>query len=273
MSNQRMKAMIETAHLTGTRYEVLPKGSDVERTCVMVNGKLETKSSTPEFLQKLFAAMVAAYEAERAAQLAGIKDVPTGYTRNQKGHLIPDIQIEAKELMENALINDSHCHMAAMAAGADIVRLHIHSEAEALCSMRIIDAGGSEIGALDVGKVTLRNMDGTRQVQIDRRATMSLSAEAHAAKELVMECIKSRSGNVDKLLLALVDAAWKTNEVGDISVSKVSALFAVPCRDLDWLTAMDAIRAAMVGNGVKTYTRLYKRPSANDKWLLIEAKV
>lgn len=261
MSNQKMKALVETAH-------EISKGAVVPKGCVVTIGY-----STPQFLQKVFNAMEMAYHAERNAQLEEVKDVPEGYTRNQKGHLIPDIQIEEKELLENALINDSHCLMAAMATAADAVRLHIHGEAEALCSMRIIDAGGSELGAADIGKVTLRNMDGTRQVQIDRRATMSLSAEAHAAKELVMECIKRRSGNVDKLLLALVDAAWKTNEVGDISVSKVSALFAVPCRDDDWLAAMDAIRAAMVGNGVKTYTRLYKRPSANDKWVLIEAKV
>ena len=213
------------------------------------------------------------FYAERDSQLAEIADVPTGYTRNQRGHLIPDIQIETKELMENTLINDSHCYMAAMAAGADMLRLHIHGEAEALCSMRIIDAGGSEIGAQDIGKVTLRNMDATRQVQIDRRATMSLSPEAHAAKELVMACIDNRSGNVDQLLLDLVAASWQTNSDGDLSISKVSMLFTVKCRDEDWLAAMDAIRAAMVANGVKTYTRLYRRPSANDKWQLIEAKV
>lgn len=251
MSNQKMKAMVETAHT-----ETVPVETHVDG-----------------FMTRLFGAMEDGYFAEMDSQLAEIQDVPEGYTRNQKGHLIPDVQIEEKELLENALINESHCLMAAMAVAADMVRLHIHGEAEALCSMRIVDAGGSELGAQDIGKVTLRNMDGTRQVQIDRRATMSLSAEAHAAKELVMECIKRRSGNVDKLLLALVDAAWKTNEVGDISVSKVSALFAVPCRDDDWLEAMDAIKAAMVGNGVKTYTRLYRRPSANDKWVLIEAKV
>ena len=90
----------------------------------------------------------------------------------KKGHLIPNAD---KRLLENALINESHCLMAAMSAGADMIRMHIHSEADALCSMRIIDAGGSELLPQEPGKVSLRNMDGTRQVQIDRRATMSLS--------------------------------------------------------------------------------------------------
>ena len=70
-----------------------------------------------------------------------------------------------------------------------------------------------------------------------------------------MACVERRSKDVDKLLLSMVDAAWKTNADGDLSVSKVSALFSLPCRDADWLEAMDAIRASMRGTGIKTYTR------------------
>jgi len=267
MSNQAVKAVIESNIGKGASG-ALPPGCDYEQMCMMVNGVMVV----PELLP-LIQAIASAYNEESENQSKEIENVPAGFTRNEKGHLIPDEQLEEKDVLENALINKSHCLMAAMKAGADTVRIHIHSEADALCSMRIIDAGGSDKSTQEPGQVTLHNMEGTRKLQIDRRATMSLSPEAHAAKELVMKCIKKRAGNVDKLLLDLVSAAWKTNSDGDISVSKVSALFGITCRDIDWMAAMDAIRAAMRGNGVKTYTRLYKRASPNDKWILVEAKV
>lgn len=263
-NNNKMKAKIEEAMRAEVDWQPLHPGCDV----LIIDGK-----AVPAVMTQLFADMTSAYHAEAEAQAAEVAGVPEGFTRNEKGHLIPDVQIPEKDILENALINESHCLMAAMVAGSDLIRLHIHGEADALCTMRIHDAGGSEILPQEPGKVTLRNLDGTRQVQIDRRTMMSLSPEAAVAKEMVMECIKRRSKDVDKLLIALVDAAWKTNEAGDISVSKVSALFSVPCRDDDWLEAMDAIKAAMRGTGIKTYTRLYSRPTANDKWVLVEAKV
>lgn len=267
MSNYAMQATIESAHRKGASA-VLPPGSNVEQICTMIDGVMVAPQLVP-----LLQTIAMAYNHEQANQAKEIEEVPEGFTRNEKGHLVPNDQLEDKDLLENSLVNESHCLMAAMKAGTDTVRIHIHSESEALCSMRVRDAGGSENSTQEPGKVTLRNMDSTRNIQIDRRATMSLSPEAHAAKELVMECIKKRAGNVDKLLLDLVNAAWKTNDAGDISVSKVSALFSIPCRDDDWLEAMDAIKAAMRGNGIKIYTRLYKRVTANEKWELIEAKV
>lgn len=263
-NNNKMKAKIEEAMRAEVDWQPLHPGCDV----LIIDGK-----AVPAVMTQLFADMTSAYHAEAEAQAAEVAGVPEGFTRNEKGHLIPNVQIEDKRLLENALINESHCLMAAMSAGADMIRMHIHSEADALCSMRIIDAGGSELLPQEPGKVSLRNMDGTRQVQIDRRATMSLSPEAAVAQEMVMACVERRSKDVDKLLLSMVDAAWKTNADGDLSVSKVSALFSLPCRDADWLEAMDAIRASMRGTGIKTYTRLYSRPTANDKWVLIEAKV
>jgi hypothetical protein len=274
MNNNKQKKFVEkSASVEQLREAILAERSGgngvLPPSCTVQVGSDQSFN----IMQMLFAVMWQSFCDEQDAQAKEVESIPEGFTRNEKGHLIPNDQIADKELMENALINESHCLMAAMTAGADLIRLHIHSEADALCSMRICDAGGSDKLAQEPGKVTLRNMDGTRNVQIDRRATMSLSPEARVAKDKVMKCIDRRSGNVDKLLLALVNAAWKTNEAGDISVSKVSALFAVPCRDEDWLVAMDAIKAAMRGTGVKTYTRLYARPDANAKWQLREAKV
>lgn len=217
-----------------------------DKEILTINGK----PINPELIP-VIEAMADGHTSECKKQAADYESIQEGFMRNSKGWMIPLEQVEEKEIIEHELIDKSHRIMAAMQSASNAVSLYPYRS-------------GRIMHHADMRRWRIREV---------RRATMSLSPEAHAAKELVMECIKRRSDNVDKLLLSLVDAAWKTDESGELSVSKVSSLFSVPCRDDDWVEAMDAVRAAMRGNGIKTYTRIYHRSTPNAKWELVEAKV
>jgi hypothetical protein len=237
------------------------------------NGMLMLNGVTvPNGLLEIFAAMTAGYRREQIAQAEERRIVPTGYTRDGKGRFVPDELIAQRDRIESDLVDEAHLLMAAMSAGADYFRGHVHIEADCLVSMAICDAGGSK-AAQEPGKVTLNNLDCTRRLQIDRRATKSFTPEVAAARERVMHYFAKKGKGADQFILELAKKAFLATDTGEISVSKVNDLLSVPCNDPEWIDIKQQVRDAMRADGLKTYTRLYARKTTNDKFNLCEVKI
>jgi len=262
-----MKAAIETAYRESSHGGALPPCCDVEQTCMMINGLV-----VPPELLAILDTMNKAYRSELLVQAEEHRIVPDGYTRDGIGRLVPNALIAEKTRIENDLVNEAHLLMAAMQAAAVHFRTHVHLEADALVSMRICDAGGSK-AAQEPGRVSLNNLDCTRRLQIDRRATKSFTPEIAAAKERVMDYIAKKGKGADQFIISLAKKAFLTSDDGDISVSKVNDLLSVPCDDPEWLDIKKQVKEALRADGVKTYTRLYARSDTNAKLALREVKI
>jgi len=275
LNNYAVKASIEKSH-GDTHVAVI--GAGAENACARVKlqegypGLVIHGNPVPGNMLRFFEAMTLAFYGERNRQREERRVVPEGYTRDYKGRLVPDALIADKDKVESDLVDEAHQLMAALGAAVDCFRTHVHVEADALVSMRICDAGGSKV-AQEPGRVSINNLDNTRRITIDRRATMSFSPEIAAAKELVMDFVDRMGEGANAFIMSLAKKAFMTSDDGEISVSKVNDLLSTPCDEPEWIDIKKSVKAAMRSNGVKTYTRLYHRPDTNAKFTLREVKI
>lgn len=233
--------------------------------------KVDCGEAAGEVLQPLFNEMARAYEKAVASQSKEKQGVPDGHVRNAKGWLMPVASVKQKDVLEDALVERCHLMMAAVAEGCRMMRLGTHSECDALIGMIVADAGGD--GATQVGKVTLQNLSATRRLLIDRRDTMAFGPEVAAARDKVMSCVRKWSDGANTNLVSLAMAAFQANGNGELSVSKVAALWRIECDDSEWQEAMTALKDSLRVAGQTTYIRMHERTDPDGKWELIEAKV
>ncbi|HRR34743.1 MAG TPA: DUF3164 family protein [Kiritimatiellia bacterium] len=226
---------------------------------------------TAAALEGIFQEMAEAYEQARARQDTDAEGVPDGYVKNAKGWLLPAADVKSKDLLEGRFVDEFHRLAAAAAAACAHVRLAAFAESDALVGMIVEDAGGCHDG--HAGKVTLQNMRATRRITIDRRDTVAFGPEVQAAKDLVMACVRKWSDGANAHLVQLAMAAFQANGRGDLSVSKVAALWRIECQDADWQTAMAALKEALRPTGTASYLRFHERTGPDGKWQLIEARI
>jgi hypothetical protein len=235
--------------------------------------ELGCSKATADALRDLFVEMARAYEAKAKEQEAESRDIPPGYIKNAKGWMLPVEQASQRDLLESSFVDGFHLLVEAMAAGCEHVRLSAFSEASSLVSMVVADAGGNGATAQAMGKTTLLNYPATRRITIDRRDTVAFGPEEAAARDLAMACIRKWDAGSNKHIVALANLAFQTNSGGELSVSKVAALWRIECDDEDWQAAMAALKSAIRTTGVSTYLRFHERKAPDGKWSLIEAHV
>ena len=226
---------------------------------------------TADALEGIFQEMADAYEKALAKRQGEKEGVPPGYVKNARGWLLPEREVKSKDLLESRFVDAFHGLAAAAAAACDHVRLSAFSEIDALVGMIVSDAGGD--ASAQRGKVTLQNMTATRRIVIDRRDTVAFGPEVAAAKDRVMACVRKWSDGANAHLVQLAMAAFQANGNGDLSVSKVAALWRIECADEDWQAAMAALKDALRPTGTATYLRFHERQDPDGKWDLVAAGI
>ena len=144
--------------------------------------KIACSAEAADALRDMVQTMAQAYDAKREQIEKGDVGMPVGYVRNAKGWLIPLTATKDKDILEDRYVLDMHLLMAAVSAASKIMRMITFTEAEALVSMIVGDAGGNGLLASDRGKVTLQSLDATRRVTLDRRETVAFGPEVAAAR-------------------------------------------------------------------------------------------
>ena len=233
--------------------------------------EIECCEGTAERLRDLFQEMANAHTDAVDLQSQERAGVPDGYVKNAKGWMMPEASVKANDLLEGDFVDSYHCLMEAVGAGCRFLKLSAFSESHALVGMIVGDAGGS--GATEQGKVTLQNLRATRRVVIDRRDTVAFGPEVAAARDRVMACVRKWSDGANANLVQLAMAAFQANGNGELSVSKVAALWRIECADEEWQGAMAALKDALRPTGTATYLRFHRRVDPDGKWELVEAKV
>lgn len=223
-------------------------------------------------LGELFEIMGQAYDAKLGQMRRDAVGVPEGYARNAKGWLLPMSAMKEKDVLEDRFVREMHLLLAAVSAACRHLRLSAYSEADALVSMIVGDAGGDGEASRQ-GKVTLQSLDATRRVTVDRRETVAFGPEVFAAKEQVMACVHNWSGGANQYLINLALLAFQTNANGDLSLSKVASLWRYKCDDTAWQKAMEALKDSLRATGSTTYLRFHERQSPDGAWALVDAKV
>jgi hypothetical protein len=190
--------------------------------------------------------------------------IPEGYRRNALGHLVPENRIKPQDLDRDALVMELFA--AAEQLQATMRKFKERSMADIYAHVDLVaEKYGTKIGG-EKGFLTLTSYDGEYQLKIAMGARMTFGEELAAARELVHACIRKWADGSDGNIRALVEHAFRTDDEGRLSPSKIWELTRVEITDdPDWKKAMDAIRDAVRWEGQKPYLRFNKR-RADGKW-------
>lgn len=191
-------------------------------------------------------------------------EVPQGYKKNSRGHLVPESTIKAIDLARDELVRE-------IVAGAEETNRAIaaykgHTFEDIAAFMQLsAERYGISIGG-DKGNVSLVSYDGTLKVVRAVEENISFDEGLQAAKALIDECIISWGENVHPNIRALVNDAFQVDQTGKISISRVLGLRRHDFKDEKWEQAMQAISDSIQVIGSKQYMRVYKRATPEGKW-------
>jgi hypothetical protein len=193
--------------------------------------------------------------------------IPEGYWRNAAGHLVPDAQVSAHDKLRDGVARNLVGR--ALAAHAELAALK-KLALEGIAELVSISAAKYEVQmGGEKGNVQITTYDGEYKVIRAYADRITFTEEIEAAKELINSCIRRWSKGADQNICALIDRAFRTDSKGQIKTTAVLELLRLEIDDVEWQTAMQAIRDSIQAAGTAIYVRFYKRVGIAGQWQAI----
>lgn len=190
--------------------------------------------------------------------------VPEGYMKDPQGRLVPTDQVREIDRTRDDLVcglingaKDAQEHMRRFKASA---MADIGAFVELSAERYDVKLGGNK------GNVTLMSFDGRYKVQRAISEYIVFDEGLQAAKAMIDECIHRWAEGSSTEIKALVEYAFKTDNEGNVSTSRIIGLQRLDIKDEQWRKAMQAITESMQVAGTKSYIRLYERVGDTDKY-------
>lgn len=192
---------------------------------------------------------------------------PEGYWRNAVGHLVPEDQVSAHDKLRDGVARSLVGR--ALAAHAELAALK-KLALEGIAELVSISAAKYEVQmGGEKGNVQITTYDGEYKVIRAYADRITFTEEIEAAKELINSCIRRWSKGADQNICALIDRAFRTDSKGQIKTTAVLELLRLEIDDVEWQTAMQAIRDSIQAAGTAIYVRFYKRVGIAGQWQAI----
>ena len=119
------------------------------------------------------------------------------------------------------------------------------------------------------GNVTLLSFDGRYKIVHAVQDSIKFDERLQAARALIDECAAEWTQDARSEVRVLVNEAFRTDKVGEISTGRVLALRRLEISDSRWQRAMQAISDAVQVVGSKSYVRIYERIGDSDQYASI----
>lgn len=192
--------------------------------------------------------------------------VPAGYRENPHGHLIPEAQIPAHELLEDQLVAKIACF--AQMLSAQIARFKGHTFEDCATHLDLLaeQYGIRPRGLQGKGNVTFRTFDARWRVQIQVQDRMVFGPGLQNARTAIDECLRDWTADARSELQAVISETFRTDREGQINRSAVFSLLRLPITDERWRSAMKALQESIRTEGSKTYLRIQYRRDSDGGW-------
>lgn len=110
-----------------------------------------------------------------------------------------------------------------------------------------------------VGNLVMCSYDGSLRIIRAVDKVIAFTDEIHAAKALIYECVHEWTDGARPELRAIVDAAFRQDKQGHLSVDRIVGLLRLEIADDRWQKAMQAIKDSMQVQSTRSYLRFYRR--------------
>lgn len=197
--------------------------------------------------------------------------IPPGFVMNAVGHLVPEHQVREHDKLRDGVARDlaeEAVRLSTALAAFKSKALGDIDDLIALCAEKYgVTLGGKK------GNASITTYDGAFKVERCVADRIAFTEEILAAKELIDQCIRKWSVGANQHLRVLVDRAFSAGRNGQIKTNDVLGLLRMEIDDVDWKTAMEALKDAIQVNGQAVYVRVYQRAGDSDRYIPINLNI
>lgn len=193
--------------------------------------------------------------------------IPEGFRQDAKGRLVPVEMIKAIDLARDELVIELVEKAKAISTTLAAFKATAFGDIKAFVEMSA-EQYKATIGGKK-GNVTLLSFDGRYKIVHAVQDSIKFDERLQAARALIDECAAEWTQDARSEVRVLVNEAFRTDKVGEISTGRVLALRRLEISDLRWQRAMQAISDAVQVVGSKSYVRIYERIGDSDQYASI----
>jgi hypothetical protein len=189
---------------------------------------------------------------------------PPGYWVDAKGKLTHESLIRDMDKERDRLVKELFSRAQEVSNILAEFKKQAFGDIEAFVALSLeqykVDVGGKK------GNVTLYSYDGKFKIIRAIQDSMKFDERILAAKELIYQCVTDWTVGARPEAKAIIDHAFKTDNDGNLSVSRILSLRKLDIKDPRWVSAMDAIGESLQVVSSKSYVRVYERIGETDMY-------
>jgi len=196
-----------------------------------------------------------------------INNVPEGFLKDAKGHLVPLELVKPIDMARNDLVLELVAKALVVSKTLADFKTDAFGDIKAFVDMSA-EQYKAKVGGKK-GNVTLMSFDGQYKVVQAAQDNIRFDERLQAARALIDECLTEWTQDARSEVRAIVNEAFRADKQGEISTGRVLALRRMDIKDARWQRAMEAIGDAVQVVGSKSYIRVYQRIGESEQYVPI----
>jgi len=184
-------------------------------------------------------------------------EMNTEMMKDSQGRMVPVAIVKQADRQRDDLVRELFLQFdtiqQAMSDFRTVADRAINAHLELIQEQYGVKKGGQ------VGNLVLASYDGSLRIIRAVDKLIVFTDEIHAAKALIYECVHEWTDGARPELRAIVDAAFRQDKQGHLSVDRIVGLLRLEIADDRWQKAMQAIKDSMQVQSTRSYLRFYRR--------------
>lgn len=190
--------------------------------------------------------------------------VPAGWMMDAKGRLNPESQVKPIDKLRDQTVLAIVDRASALAIALAEFKVSAFGDIATFVETSA-EQYGAKLGGKK-GNVTLYSYDGRYKVTRQMADQIRFGEQLMAAKALIDELITEWSEGSRDEIKVLINDAFRVDQQGQVSTTRVLSLTRLAIDDERWATAMRAIADSIHVIGSSSYVRVYERIGDSDQY-------
>ena len=191
--------------------------------------------------------------------------------KDSKGRLVPVNNVKVTDKLRDDVVNNLVAAAKLEQEGLKAFKKSSYDDVQAFVGL-VAAEHDVKFGGLK-GNISLLSFDGCRKVNVAISENITFDESLQVAKDKLDDLLLEWSNGANENIRIIVLDAFKVDQEGKISVSRLLELRRYEVHDERWKDAMNIISNSIVISGSKSYIRFYERETPESEWRAISLDI
>jgi len=193
------------------------------------------------------------------------------YMKDSKGRLVPVSNVKVTDKLRDDVVNNLVAAAKLEQEGLKAFKKSSYEDVHAFVGL-VAAEHDVKFGGLK-GNISLLSFDGCRKVNVAISENITFDESLQVAKDKLDDLLLEWSNGANENIRIIIMDAFKVDQEGKISVTRLLELRRYEVQDERWKDAMNIISNSVVIAGSKSYIRFYERDTPDGEWQAISLDI